>query len=98
MRQKDIGSPVDMLVDTVSRIQKDIAVLREENHLIRTPATSQMVQAPRRVVLTTTKVPRFDGTTSWEQYHQVFEAIVWSNGWDNDTAALQLFSHLEGMR
>ena len=24
------------------------------------------------------------------------DAIVWSNGWDNDTAALQLFSHLEG--
>ena len=46
--------------------------------------------------LTTTKVPRFDGTTSWEQYHQVFQAIVRSNGWDNDTAALQLFSHLEG--
>ena len=21
---------------------------------------------------------------------------MWSNGWDNDTAALQLFSHLEG--
>ena len=37
-----------------------------------------------------------DGTTSWEQYHQVFEVIVRSNGWDNDTAALQLFSHLEG--
>ena len=41
-------------------------------------------------------MPRFDGTTSSEQYHQVFEAIVRSNGWDNDTAALQLFSHLEG--
>ena len=26
--QNDIGSPVDMLVDTVSRIQKDIAILR----------------------------------------------------------------------
>ena len=26
----------------------------------------------------------------------MFDAIVWSNGWDNDTAALQLFSHLEG--
>ena len=37
--QKDIGSPVDMLVDTVSRIQKDIAILREENRLLRTPAT-----------------------------------------------------------
>ena len=41
-------------------------------------------------------MPRFDGTTSWEQYRQVFDAIVRSNGWDNDTAALQLFSHLEG--
>ena len=95
-RQKDIGSPVDMLVTTVVRMKKDIATLREENHLLRTPATSQVVQAPRRAALTTTKVPRFDGTTSWEQYHQVFEAIVRSNGWDNDTAALQLFSHLEG--
>ena len=85
-----------MLVNTASRKQKDIAILCEENCLLRTPATSQVVQAPRRAALTTTKVPRFDGTTSWEQYHQVFEAIVRSNGWDNDTAALQLFSHLEG--
>ena len=62
----------------------------------KSPATSHVIQAPRRAALTTTKVPRFHGTTSWEQYHQVFEAIVRSNGWDNDTAALQLFSHLEG--
>ena len=26
----------------------------------------------------------------------MFDAIVRSNGWDNDTTALQLFSHLEG--
>ena len=83
-------------MDTVSRIQKDMAILCEENHLLRTPATLQVVQAPRRAALTMTKVPQFDGTASWEQYHQVFEAIVRSNGWDNDTAALQLFSHLEG--
>ena len=93
---QNIGSPVDMLVDTVARMQKDLTMLREENLVLRTPATSQVIQAPRRVALTTTKVPRFDGTTSWEQYHQVFEAIVWSNGWDNDTTELQLFSHLEG--
>ena len=92
---QNIGLPVDMLVDTVARMQ-DLAMLREENRVLRTPATSQVIQAPRRAALTTTKVPRFDGTTSWEQYHQVFEAIVRSNGWDNDTAALQLFSHLEG--
>ena len=82
-----------MLVDTVSRMKKDMAILREENRVLRTPATSQAIQAPRWEVLTATKVPRFDGSTSWEQYHQVFEAIVWSNGWDNDTAALQMSSH-----
>ena len=43
-----------------------------------------------------TKVQRFGGTTSWEQYRLVFDAIVLSNGWDNETAALQLFSHLQG--
>ena len=83
-------------MDTVSRIQKDMAILCEENRVLRTPATSQVIQVPRRAALTTTKVPRFDGTTSWEQYHQVFEAIARSNGWDNDIAVLQLFSHLEG--
>ena len=94
--QKDIDSPVNMLVDTVTSIQKEMAILCEENRLLRTSATSQVVQVPQRVALRTTRVPRFDGTTSWEQYHQVFEAIVRSNGWDSDTAALQLFSHLEG--
>ena len=77
-------------------MQKDIVTLREENRLLRTPAIPQVVQAPRRAAFATTKVPRFDGTTSWEQYRQVFDAIVRSNGWDNDTAAFQLFSHLEG--
>ena len=46
-RQNDIGSPVNMLVDTVSRIQKDMAILREENRVLRTPATSQVIQVPR---------------------------------------------------
>ena len=55
-----------------------------------------MVQSPRQVAFTTTKVLRFGGTTSWEQYLQVFDAIVLSNGWDDATAALQLLSHLEG--
>ena len=46
--------------------------------------------------MVSTKVPRFAGVTSWEQYRQVFDAIVRSNGWDDATAALQLLSHLEG--
>ena len=36
------------------------------------------------------------GKTSWDQYLQVFEATVSSNGWDGITAALQLVSHLKG--
>ena len=59
-RKKDVGWPVDMLVDTVA----------------------QGVRAPRQAAFTTTKVARFDGTTSWEQFKQVFDAIVSSNGWD----------------
>ena len=85
-----------MLVNTMLHMQRDLAVLRDENCALRTPATPRVIQAPRRAALTTTEVPQFDGTTSWEQHHQVFEAIVRSIGWDNDTVALQLFSHLEG--
>ena len=48
------------------------------------------------MTFTSTKVPKFGGATSWEQYRQVFDAIVLSNGWDDATAALQLLSHLEG--
>ena len=95
-RQKDVESLVDVLVDTVARMQQDFASLRAENRLLRTPAVPLVVRSPRQAAFTTTKVPRFDGTTSWEQYRQVFDAIVRLNGWDNDTAALQLFSHLEG--
>ena len=45
---------------------------------------------------TSTPVPRYSGKSSWEQYRQVFEAIVCSNGWDGVAAALQLLSHLDG--
>ena len=34
--------------------------------------------------------------TSWEHYRQVFDVIVLPYGWDDETAALQLLSHLEG--
>ena len=90
-RQKDIGSPVDILVDTVARMQQDLTRLREEIRLLRTPAIPQLVQAPRRAAFTSTKVPRFDGTTSWEQYRQVFDAIVRSNA-DFATAVSIRFS------
>ena len=56
-RQKDVGSPVDILIDTVARMQQDLASLRWENRLFRTPAVPQVVRAPRQVAFTMTKVP-----------------------------------------
>ena len=32
-----------------------------------------------------------DGTVCWQQHQQVFNAIAKSNGWDDETAALQLW-------
>ena len=80
----------------MARLQQDLVDIRAESRLLRTPGVQPVVHTPQQVAFTTTKVSRFGGTTSWEQYRQVFDAIVLSNGWDDATAALQLLSHLEG--
>ena len=36
-RQKDVGSLVDMLVDPIARMQLDLADIRAENRMLRTP-------------------------------------------------------------
>ena len=59
-----------------------------------TPAVA--LRPPRRSGFTSTPVPRYSGKSNWEQYREVFEAIVCSNGWDDVTAALQLLSRLDG--
>ena len=89
-------SPVETLEDTVSRMQRDLDNLQTENRFLRTRRATGPVPLVRQAALTTTKVPWFSGSTSWEQYQQVFDAIVLSNGWDDGTAALQLLSHLQG--
>ena len=85
-----------MLEETVGRLQRDLEELQVENQFLKTPRTVRPVPLARQATLTTTKVPWFDGSTSWEQYLLVFEAIVLSNGWGDATAALQLLSHLQG--
>ena len=89
-------SPVEKLEGTVSRMQRDMENLQTENRFLRTRRTTGPVPLVRQAALTTTKVPWFSGSTSWEQYQQVFDAIALSNGWDDATAALQLLSHLQG--
>ena len=59
------------------------------------PILAQPVPS-KPVAFTSTKVPKFSGVTSLDQYRQVFDAIVQSNGWDDATVTLQLLSHMEG--
>ena len=45
---------------------------------------------------TNTALPIFSGTEEWYQHIHIVQAIVKSNGWPEETAALQLFVHLKG--
>ena len=78
----------------LDRLQLDLEEMRAESRRLRTPGGRDSPNQPRQV--TSTKEPKFAGVISWEQYRQVFDVIVQSNGWDDATAALQLLSHLEG--
>ena len=86
-------SPTMELERAVIQLQKDFDDCRTEFELTRehTPA----VDLPQ-ARFTSTPVPRYSGKSNWEQYREIFEAIVCSNGWDDFTAALQLLSHLDG--
>ena len=66
-----------------------------ESHADRPPE----VEYSERLIsrgFTSTPVPRYSGKSNWEQYREVFETIVRSNGWDDVTSVLQLLSHLDG--
>ena len=78
-RQNDEWSPLIALENTVVRMQRDFEDLQEENRFLRTPKTPAVAPLVRQAALTMTKVPWFNGSTSWEQYQQVFDAIVLSN-------------------
>ena len=80
----------------VIQLQKDLDDCRTEFEITRklTPAVDR--RPPRQAGFTLTPVPRYSGKSNWEQYREIFEAIVCSNGWDDVTAALQLLSHLDG--
>ena len=89
-------SPGVGLMDTVARLQREVEELRSDPLFNCTGVAPSSPQRSHLTVFTSTKVPRFAGLTSWDQYRQIFDSIVVSNGWEDATAALQLFSHLEG--
>ena len=101
-KQQDEGgterlvSPHVTLERAVIQLQKDLDNCRTEFEITRklTPAVNR--RQPRQAGFTSILVLRYSGKSNWEQYRDIFEAIVCSNGWDDVTAALQLLSHLDG--
>ena len=63
VRTRDIGSdrrtdawlPGNVLVDTVAQMQQDLADIRAENWLLRTPGVPPVVRTPRQAAFTTIK-------------------------------------------
>ena len=82
--------------EKVLKLQKDLAEAKAESRHFRARQADSPVVNANRPRFTSTPVPRYDGISDWDQYREVFEAIVCSNGWDELTAALQLLAHLDG--
>ena len=80
-------------MDMVAHLQLEVEALKFVQSAPPAMARRSLPVLSKSVAFTATKVPKFNGGTSWDQYRQVFDAIVRSNGWDNATVALQL---LEG--
>ena len=50
----------------------------------------------KRGRFTNTALQTFSGAECWLQHLHIIQAIIKSNGWSEETAALQLFVHLKG--
>ena len=80
----------------VLKLQRDLEEAKSESRYLRAKPVDSPVVAASHLRFTKTPVPRYDGISDWDQYREVFEAIVASNGWNDLTAALQLLAHLDG--
>ena len=85
-----------MLQQRVLKLQRDLEDAKAESRYFRAKRLENPVVTQNRPRFTSTPVPRYAGGSNWDQYREVFEAIVCSNGWDEVTAALQLIAHLDG--
>ena len=89
-------SPEADLMETVAHLQLKVEALKFVQSAPPALAKRTLPVLSKPVAFTSTKVPRFSGGTSWDQYRQVFDAIVRSHGWDDKRVTLQLLSQLEG--
>ena len=88
--------PVAGPLAILAQLQRDVHILKMASPIRSSPEPGPKPVPHQSVRITNTAVPRFNGDACWYQHQQVFEAVVKSNGWDDKTAALQPFAHLEG--
>ena len=72
-------SPNMELEMAVIRLQKDFDDCHTELELAMKHTPAVALRPPRRSGFTSMPVPRYSGKSNWEQYREVFEAIVCSN-------------------
>ena len=71
-------------MDTVAHLQLEVEALKYVQSGSSMSATKTLLVQSKPAVFTSTKEPKFSGVTSWDQYRQVFDAIVQLNGWENE--------------
>ena len=62
----------------VLKLQRDLEEAKAESRYFRARQVDSPVIATNRPWFTTTPVPRYDGVSDWDQYREVFKAIVCS--------------------
>ena len=68
-----------MFQQRVLRLQRDLEEAKAESRYFHAKRLENPVVAPNRPRFTSTPVPRYAGGSNWDQYREVFEAIVCSN-------------------
>ena len=78
-------------------VTNEVVSAHEENVTdVREMTESDGIVVMENRKFTNMVLPVFSGTEGWYQHIHIVQAIVKSNGWPDETAALQLFVHLKG--
>ena len=80
----------------LAQLQSDVRILKMASPIRLSPKLETNPVPHRSVWFTNTAVPRSNREACWYQHQHMFDAIVKSNEWDDETATLQIFAHLEG--
>ena len=74
--QRDCVPLIKKLEMAMMKLQKDLDDCHTEFEITRMLTLAVDLRPPRQARFTSTPVPRYSGKSNWEQYREIFEAIV----------------------